>query len=295
MKRFIRDILIFGFMVVAALIFAEVYVRSLPNAARDKHQWMLQHADEVETLILGSSHTFYGINPDRLGDNAYSLALVSQTYRYDCWLLQNYPFRHLKNVILPFSYFSLYEDGESGVGEDIAARYCIYMDYPQKKFLSKYNFEFMDMQRFKEKLKSIYQPQQMSWNEKGWGSNYTYERRDEVWDNGESRALKNTYADTSAVTLNLCFLKEMAAWARKHQVHLFLVSTPVSETFREYQDRGQTARNKQVLATFLVENPEVSYLDFEADERFVNEDFYDSDHLSDKGARKLTEILRQVL
>ena len=295
MKRFIRDVLIFGILVLALLVAAETYVRNMPNPARDKHQWMLQHAPQVETLVLGSSHTFYGINPDVLGDNAYSLAMVSQTYRYDDWLLKNYDFKNLKRVILPFSYFSLYEDFESGMDEHYISRYRIYMDCPIHSCFSKYNFEFMSFMAFKEKLKSMFQPQHMTWTEKGWGSNYTLASRDDDWDNGEERALSNTYADTSVVPINRAFLRDIFEWCAAHDVAVYWISTPLTESYRIHCDSAQLRQNIRVRNELLSSYPAVHYYDFSADTTFVSEDFYDADHLSDVGARKLTRKLGELM
>lgn len=293
MWKLVREMTVLGVLMLVLLLAGECYVRSQPNPARDKHLRMLAEARQVETLVLGSSHTYYGINPQWLEGNAYSLAMVSQSYRYDAWLLERYPFERLKNLVLPFSYFSLYEDGETGVGEHLASRYRIYMDCPLHGYFSKSNFEFMDFPAFREKLKQLYRPQRMTWNEFGWGSNYKLELRPQPWDNGEDRAAANTYADTSAVELNRRFLTSMLDWARWHGVHVFLLSTPLSRTYLENRNPEQVARNRRVLAAVLSEYPEVVYRDYEADGDFTEEDFYDADHLSDRGAEKLTGKLRR--
>lgn len=295
MKRFVFEVFLFGLLTLAVLGAGEIYIRQLPNPARDKHEWMLKHAPEVETLVLGSSHTFYGVNPAFLGPNAYSLAMVSQTYRYDDWLLRNYDFKRLKRIILPFSYFSFYEDYETGVGDNYISRYRIYMDCPIHRFWSKYNLEVMDFPSYKEKLKSLYQPQRMTWDERGWGSNYRWSERRDDWDNGEVRALANTYTDTSAVALNVDFLSDILEWGRAHQVEILLVTTPLSEKYRRAMDKAQIVRNHHLLNSLLTQFPEVIYLDYSSDPSFISDDFFDSDHLSDRGAEKLTKILAQRL
>ncbi|MBQ0158537.1 MAG: hypothetical protein KBS47_05995, partial [Bacteroidales bacterium] len=75
MRHFLLRLLSFALPVAMLIAAGEAYVRRLPNPARDKHTWMQRHSPEVETLVLGSSHTFYGIDPSRLGEHAYSLAM----------------------------------------------------------------------------------------------------------------------------------------------------------------------------------------------------------------------------
>ncbi len=295
MKKFLLHTFGFSLMVLAVLAAGEWYVERLPNPSKDKHRWMSAHSRQVETLVLGSSHTFYGIDPEVLGNGAFSLAQVSQTYRYDRWLLSHYPMPRLRTVVLPFSYFSLYEDFEMGIGDDYASRYLLYMDCPIHSRFSRYGLELLNADTFKEKLKSLWKPSALTWTERGFASNYRLEARAENWDNGEERAYGNTYADTAAVALNCGFLHDICAWCAERDVQVVLLSTPLTETYRRHRDSVQLVRNERLLSALLRTHPEVVYLNFEADPRFVSDDFYDSDHLSTLGAEKLSRILRDTL
>ena len=73
MKGFLQKVLLFAFVVLLVMGMAEAYVRSLPNPSKAKHDWMGQHSTTVTTLVLGNSHTFYGIRPALLADSAFSL------------------------------------------------------------------------------------------------------------------------------------------------------------------------------------------------------------------------------
>lgn len=57
MKAFLLRVGIFAAVVLCLFGMGEWYVESRPNAARDKHKWMTRHSRDVQTLILGSSHT----------------------------------------------------------------------------------------------------------------------------------------------------------------------------------------------------------------------------------------------
>ncbi|MBR1666909.1 MAG: hypothetical protein IJ693_01375 [Bacteroidaceae bacterium] len=296
MKRFLQKIGWFILPCVTLLVLAEVYIEHMPNIARDKHQWMLQHAHEVKTLVLGDSHTFYGVRPDLLGEGAFSLALQSQTYRYNYYLLKHYPMKKLQTVIIPFCYFSLWEDFENQSGEEFQAmRYRIYMDCDIHPRYSWYGFEVMSMPVVREKLKSLYTPNHNQWDSLGWGTEYTKDARAEDWDNGKIRAEGNTYHDTTLVALNKAFLEDIFNYCRQHHIKVLLLNTPVSHTFREYEEKRQIATNNKVLKELLNRHPEVEYLDFEADPRFGDDDFYDADHLNTEGATKLTTILKDYL
>lgn len=73
MKRFYYAIILFILPIIVFMGMAELYVRSLPNIYKYKNDWMEQHAEEVETLILGSSHTMFGVNPKYLGRSSFNI------------------------------------------------------------------------------------------------------------------------------------------------------------------------------------------------------------------------------
>ena len=292
MKRFVGHIVLFSVLVLAFFAAGEAYVERMPNPSRDKHQWMERHAGEVTTLILGNSHTFYGIRPDSLPECAFSLAQVSQTYRYDDYLLHNYDMPWLKRVVIPFSYMSLWEDFESQEDKWFnAIRYCLYMDCDIHSRLSRYGWECRAIPSFKEKLKGLMQPPQLSWDSLGWGTNYVGHRF-EQWDNGRQRVDENTYQDTAVVALNMGYLTRMLTWCREQSVCVVLVEPPVSATYHACKNAFQDSVNKMCINDILRRFPEVRYLDLEQDSRFVADDFYDADHLNVKGAEKLTAIIR---
>lgn len=297
MKKFVRRVAIFSFVVLVLLVSAEWYVEHLPNPSRDKHEWMSLHADEVETLLLGNSQVYYGLCPDSMGRHVFSLAQVSQTYRYDAYLLQHYAMPRLKNVILNFSYFSLWEDFEQQEeSEFYAARYRIYMDCDLHPRCSKYGFEFCFLPSFREKLTALWKPGNMSWAERGNGTEYTFDNRQEDWDNGEVRARANTYPDYAfLVPQNIDYLQQMVDFCRERDVRFVLLTPPTSASFAACQDAAQTSRNRKELHRFLNSNPEVVYVDLQRDSRFTERDFFDSDHLNTDGAAKMSHIMRSYL
>lgn len=296
MKPFLIKIGCFVFAFLTILAMMEVYVESMPNIARDKHQWMLQHSDEVKTLVLGHSHNLYGIRPDLLGNGAFSLAQQSQTCRYDNYLLQHYPMKELKTVILSMDYFVLWEDYESTPKEEFQAmRYRIYMDCDLHPRLSWYGFEVMSMPLVTEKLRSLFTPSRNRWDELGWATEYTKEARPQEWDNGQFRAKSNTYHNTDIVSMNEGILRNTLDYCRQHHIRVIMLNTPVSATFRKYEDSRQRKVNARVLKRLLHDYPEVTYIDWENDQRFTADDFYDADHLNHEGATKLTLAVREII
>lgn len=297
MFSFVKRALVF--LALLAVVFGglEWFVESRPNASRYKHEWLLAHAAEVHTLVLGSSHTLYGIDAATLGCGAFNLAQVSQTYRYDDYLLHHYDFSHLRTLILPYSYFSLFEDFEHSTAErHLAARYRIYMDCDIHPRLSEYGFEVTHIDGLKQRIRNWRAGTEVFWDSLGTGTNFRLITRAESWDNGAEAAAANTYItpageNDEVVRLNISHLHNILSTARERGIHVILLTTPLTSEFRRHQDAAQAALNTRVLNKTLSLFPEVEYLDFSADTTFKETHFYDSHHLNDEGARVLTGLL----
>ena len=299
MRSFVWKSVTFAMAIVVVFGALEAFIESRPNAAKYKHCWLEKHAGNVGTLILGSSHTLYGIDASMLdagqNDRAFNLAMVCQTYRYDSYLLAHYDFNRLHTLIMPYSYFSLYEDFESMPDQRyMAFRYLIYMDCDIHNRLSEYGFEVLNPSGVKRKIEYLLSGQECIWDSLGTGVNYTLQARDSLWDDGVAAAAGNTSPDTSLVEMNRRFLGDILSFCHSRNIDLFLITTPVSSTFRCHQDSRQDSINAAVLGDMLREHPEVHYMDFSADGRFTDSDFYDSHHLNTNGRAKLTDIIKAL-
>lgn len=83
MKRYIIRFIIISLPIILGLIVVEILVRNIPNTYQTKNDYIIKHQNQIETLILGSSHLFMGLAPEYLDENAFSLANVSQTLDID--------------------------------------------------------------------------------------------------------------------------------------------------------------------------------------------------------------------
>lgn len=291
MKAFLLRVALFLLVLLVPLLSGEAYIRIQPNPARAKHEYLKAHSREVEVLVLGSSHTYYGVSPELLGAAAYSAAQVSQTYRYDAYMLTRYPFPRLRTVVLPLSDFSLYEELEESSEWFFASRYRIYMDCPIHSPLSVYAWEFTAFPSYCQKLGRLWSDPRMSWSEWGQGLEYALANRPPDWDNGEARALQLRYE--GAPLLAKPYLWQMAGWCRTHGVRMLLVTTPLRPSYLQNRSSAQVAEVRRCLKQLLRDFPEtVAYYDFSADARFGEADFYDADHLSLEGSHKFTKLLR---
>ena len=66
MKDFLKNNFLFFLPIIILLVLGVVYLPNKKNDYLVKKEYLDTHSNEVETLILGSSHSYYDINPDIL-------------------------------------------------------------------------------------------------------------------------------------------------------------------------------------------------------------------------------------
>lgn len=295
MNRFLKYVALFGLVCFATLVAGEFIVRQLPNQYRYKKSWMDKNASAVEILILGHSQAYYGIKPSMLGAPAFNLANVSQTFKYDYLLLENYIDRcaRLTTVVLPVTYSSFF-DKEMDYGDEwgYTINYKIYMGVDVHSDLSKYNFEISNFPVYAGKLRSIYMGSNLSWDELGHGEDFGSDKR--VVDLEESAltaAKRHTATDWSSVNDNMRWLRKIIELCAKRSIRLVLVTPPVSQAYYQRLDSKQLSAMRGIIHS-LVGRYGLSYYDYSAAKGFEDVDFYDADHLtSDVGAAKFTSML----
>jgi hypothetical protein len=302
MKSFLKYSIILVALLSVTLIAGEVFVRSLPNPYKTKEEFMSKHASEVETIILGSSHTYYGINPEYLDGVAFSLANVSQNYKYDCYLLLRYAdsYRNLKMVIAPVSYFSFRdspfeERGDDG-SDNLVMNYHVYMGH-SCNWHPKYKFEFCHMTIFRGKIMAYLRNEVRNCTELGWGTDFGLENKveDAEEKTAEAAVKRHTRKDSQYLDYNLNYITNIIKFCEERSVRLVLVTTPKSHYYYDLVDNTDQQKEKFQLIEDLKSKYGVEYYNYEKDSRFVSDDFYDADHLSDVGATKFTKILNEDL
>ncbi|MCH5347022.1 MAG: hypothetical protein J1E63_07920 [Muribaculaceae bacterium] len=294
--RFMLNCSIFGALIVMTLVVCEIAIRSLlPNPYKYKHERLSAKSDDIATLILGSSHGYYGIRPQVFGDSAFNLANVSQIFRYDNQLLRNYPFANLKTVILPLSYasFTDYDFAETDYWS-FAANYKIYMDVNFHGDLSRYNFELSRPALFSQKLRALMDGKQLSCDSLGFGKDFSKGKSWGWKESGLKAAQRHTGKDFSAVDDNVAYLSAIASYCRERDIQLVLVTMPALESYRDNLNPGQYKMVTH-LADSLARRYDFTYLNMIDDPRFVESDFYDADHFNLLGAEKFTKILRDTI
>jgi len=301
MKKFVLKTLLLLLPIIIIALLMEVLLRLIPNDYRFKKKYLDAHSGEIETLILGSSHSFYGIDPVYFSENTFNASYNSQSLNYDYEILKKYQdrFENLKTVVLPVSYFTLFGKLEDGPDKWLIKNYILYYRINTSRKFSDHT-EILS-NKFNVNLRRL-----VSYYIKGntnsissglgWGTAYKSENAQDLTETGKTTALRHTRKDiesikyTEIIKDNILVLNTIIKWCKNRHVKVILFTPPAYETYREFLN------TKQLIATFNIVNEldakydNCIYINLLSDPTFIARDFYDSDHLSEIGAKKLSKI-----
>lgn len=301
MKKFIFRLFLFLMPPALLLGAAEIFLRSQPNSYAVKQAAMERMAPRLETLILGASHTYMGVNPAYLGMCALNMAGVSQTIDVDLNMLRSYlpQTPKLKTVITNLDNAIFFDAPLAIGGESFRCTYYnIYMRMERIDRWPRKAFEVADWNGASERMKQILFKENFAvCDSLGWYSEYKVELRDPDAMSDETARRRNdnhTCRDWNNPVRNWETFKQLAALCRENNIRLIVLQTPVSEQYRKYIPQRQKEMVTQTLEKCRKMDG-VVVADYSADKRFTDGDFYNTDHLSDKGAVKFSKILSTEL
>ena len=262
-----------------------------------KNQWLTENASSLEVFVLGSSHTYSGIDPTVFTRKAFNGAHMSQDLNYDEFIFRKFApeMDSLKYLILPVSYFTPYWKLEETPDHGRVKDYMLYYKCPFHPCDLQYRLEIHDGLRPLVAMKALagIDPKPF-FTDLGQLNNYTLQLRKDNWkESGKAAAERHTNPslDDKLYTENLEHAEGIASLCEEMGVTLILLTTPTYRTYRDYLDPVQRAKLNEFCETIVSGHHNVVYLDLDEDNRFQEEDFYDADHLNELGARKLARIL----
>jgi len=301
MKRFIITIVFFLVPVLLLLVLAEYGLRQIPNEYAYKNAWLEQNISTTEVLVLGNSYAYYGIDPAYFTGKAFNASHVSQTFKYDAYIIDKYIDRadSLKYVVLTAGYGNMICELESGAEWWRVKKYCIYYQCPYHKNELKFNTELIGINMFSQyvRLKNylINGDDEIYCDTLGYGGFESSKPREM---NGEDRAKKNSadlIKSAKVIEDNKVALRHIADVLKEKNIKLLIVAPPACGDFYNAINEEQYTMSVQYYESVAESASNVVYLNMLRDERFEEIDFTDADHLNREGAKKLTKILDELI
>lgn len=299
MKLFIRQAFFFVIPIALLLISIEYTIRQIPNDYSYKNNYLNNNSENIKILVLGNSHSFYGINPDYFSKHAFNAAYVSQSLKYDLFILNKYKNRlnSLNTLVLPISYFTLFSQLENGIEDWRTKNYMIYYGCHYHYDL-KYNLEIIGSAPslvFKKIYQFFKRKNFITVSELGFGLAYSNSKQSDLIATGFEAARRHTTSNLDLLGTNLLLLNELIERCKVKGINIILFTPPARKSYTSNLNKHQLAVMKSTINKIVQENSNVLYLDFMNDNRFVDDDFQDADHLNGIGAKKLTQLIDQII
>lgn len=300
MKGYLKHFFIFLLPIAIVFIGMEFLLRNIPNGYQFKSDSMQKNIQDIEVLILGNSHSFYGVNPEYLEVSAFNLSHVSQSLDIDLATLHAYlpEMNQLKKLVLRLSYDSLFEvlseTDESWRYKD----YLLYTDVDLNYKITHYS-EVLSVS-LKENIKRLYNfyvknNDAINCNIYGWGNDANSNLSIDLLTTGPKVAKKHTAKTNFFLSQNLKSLNDIIKLCQQNSIEVILVTLPgynsYTKNLNEYQLKTTIETGEKMDKVF--EN--CTYLNVLNDQRFKAEHFFDADHLNEKGAKLFSEILNTQL
>jgi hypothetical protein len=300
MSKFIKKIIIFLLPVVIVLCIFEIILRVMPNDYKYKRERLLENAEDIEVLTLGSSHGHYGINPEYLTMKGFNLSNISQSFDLDYKLLETYGSNldNLKIIIIPVSYFSLFSSLNSGNESWRIKNYVLYY-HINDVFSVQNSFEILNGTVISN-LYRIYQyvknrDNLITVSDTGFGLNYSSTVKNDLAETGKTAAMRHIHYDKKMFSHNQRMAQNIIAWCKKRGIKIAFVTLPAYYTYVKELDSIQLHETINYMATVDKENDHVCYYNYLEDNDFIADDFFDADHLNEMGAEKFTKKIDKII
>jgi hypothetical protein len=294
MKKFWLHILKIIVPIFIFFLVLEIGIQKIPNDYQLKKAYLDKNASKINTLIVGSSHAFYGINPKYFSKNTFNAAYVSQTLDLDKELLHRYKDKltNLETVIIPISYFSLFETLETDVEKWRLKNYILYYGFENKYHFTD-NFETLNHDILLNLKKTIkYYALNKSFitsSNLGWGTNFNSKERKKF--EGHYTAKKHSVKNFKLFDGNIKSLKKIIKMCQKKNIKILFITTPTHFSYFKNLNQIQLSKTIKTINELVQRNQTCSYLNLLKSDKFITSDFYDADHLNDIGAKKLSLLL----
>jgi hypothetical protein len=132
-------------------------------------------------------------------------------------------------------------------------------------------------------------------SDKGFGLNYNSDVKNNMEKTGEAAALRHTYYGIKLFNSNSEIIQNIIKWCNERDIKLLFITFPAYYTYKNRLNNDQLENTIDYMLHIERENENVYYYNFFDDNDFVEDDFFDADHLNELGAMKFTKKIDGVI
>jgi len=304
-KQKLRFVLFLSPIAIFIILFENLLIR-MPNNYELKWGGFSKKASKIEVLILGSSHAYYGIDPNHFTFKAFNLANVSQSLDIDAELLTKEvnALPKLRYVVLPISYFSLKSRLAQGSEKWRMPYYYTYYNLPIPiiSFLKGEPCLLVQSDDFSSLFYTVIAYYLQGENELKITDDslgfYSYRdskgRKVDFLADG-LEAVKRHSKKISSPDEQYPQLLKIVKITQQHNIKLVILIPPASKYYYSHLPEAEISRIRSKLEELQENYAHIRYFDFLEDSTYSINDFQDSDHLNVIGAEKFSKKINSIL
>ena len=296
---YIAFVFLVPILIIAGVV--EYLLRSIPNDYQTKNNQIALQKDSITTLILGSSHTLYGVNPDFINQNAFNGANISQTIDIDYTILKQSIFKlpKLKNVVIRVSHTTLFELLPKMSEAWRMRNYYIYYDNLDLPWSLFNRFEIFTT-HFKLNLKRLfdfYIDDKSSLNclPNGWNTSYKTSAHRSLAKSAKIAVIRHNIKDFKYHKQCKSYLKMIIDLCEQHNINVILITPPACNEYINQLYQPQLNKTISFCKELDQTHKNCIYINYFLNDSFTISDFFDADHLNHSGAEKLSNDLNKYL
>ena len=251
-----------------------------------KYFGYLQNAQNVHTLILGSSHLANGYYPQ---EGEYNFALPSQDLYYAYNLYKKLNQKSLKNIIIAFSVFT---PGLSIIRtkcSDLCVPYKVLMNINYQDAEVAQSKNLFESEKIIEKEIELYK-KNLKIPENYFGNLLRFPGAKFNSEKAQKRALGH-YKNNQREISQIDFCAKIIEEARVNNQKVYFVLPPCTKEYRKALP--ETKKVFEVLYQLVEQNDNAEILNYYDKDLFDKSEYSNEDHLNRKGAIKLAKLVRE--
>jgi len=292
MKVIVKKILKFSLMPLILFLVFGIYMQK-DQIYSQKRKLFEANKNDIKCLILGSSHTYWGIKPTLFPIMAVNIAENDKPILIDISLLKKHilSLKELKYVVIPLDYFTFYYDGSN--------------EPNQFRYFHHWGLKNDNLKPYSLKAYHLFtcgiswDENQMSFDsDSSFGySKHTHDFSKEPIEKKVSdckirmNRWEENWIDTSLSRKIFTEIVEFTLFLKEKNVETIFIKMPVTKIFYGHYDKLLEESNNYMTKKLLLKTGS-RYINLQDFEEFNNESlFNDIDHLNDQGAIIATNIL----
>ena len=301
MKNFINKILIFTFPILIGIVCLEWAVRAIPKDYILKNNYLSNHAANIEVLFLGNSHIVNGVNPKLMAFNAFNAASAAQTLEYDLALFHKYnnALINLKCLVVSFDYISVYKDFLNTYEKFRKRNYSIYYGINLDRSLeAKFEVTDVALKTNLDRVKHYFlnNVSEIQCDSLGWYKAPEW-NKNSLLESSNYALSKHTafFTDSPVIKKNIQAIDSLLSYTNKKKIKIIFVTAPACKYYREGLDKIQFNNTIKIVNDRVQKYPNAFYFNLIENPQFTDSDFYDADHLNERGSILFTHLLDSLI